>query len=122
MRRLQITLAILLVTSIAFSACSSQDTGGTTAGSGGAPDCQSVWVGYHPDAGLDTVEGRCMACERQMCCAEVAQCGLFPECVQCVLATPSDPRCTDIDPVKHALASKLGWCSWNNCIDVCWPH
>jgi hypothetical protein len=104
-------LGLLAGVGLTLSACSAQDPGDQTTGSGGSGGagvvhCQIVWVG---DINGD-------ACVYEHCCPELIACAAIPNCLTCAESgwAPGNPLC-DVIPHKDAVALR-------NCGDqYCYP-
>ena len=81
MRSLLIGLAIFSATALLFAACSHAPTSAATdtSGTGGAPNCEGVYLVYGDEDG----GAPCDICLHDNCCAEIANCR-DKACIDCV--------------------------------------
>ena len=113
MRPLLIGVALFSASSLIFAACS-QDPGSATStttssasGTGGAPNCEGVYVVYDDEDGGHP----CDICLHEHCCPELSGCRDEP-CIDCV--NYLEPSC---GPKPRAVDD----CMYNHCLSTCSP-
>ena len=79
MRLLFVGLAIFSAFGLIFAACKQDPTSAASSGTGGAPNCEGVYLVYGDEDGGDT----CDICLHDNCCAEIADCR-DKTCIDCV--------------------------------------
>ena len=111
MRPLLIALAFLVGSVIAFAACS-QDPGSAStssaSGTGGAPNCEGVYLDRTDKDG----GGGCNTCLHANCCAEIAVCR-DENCITCA-NYGTGPGC----PPESKVADD---CANSRCLSTCSP-
>jgi hypothetical protein len=112
MRPLLIALAFLVGSVIAFAACSqdpgSASTSSSASGTGGAPNCEGVYLDLTDKDG----GGGCNTCLRANCCAEIAVCR-DKDCIDCA-NNGTGPGCS---PQSKAADD----CAGDYCLSTCSP-
>jgi hypothetical protein len=109
MRPFLIGLALLGAPGLAFTACSQDPTSSTmsTSGTGGAPNCEGVYLAIGHDGG-----NPCNICLHDNCCAELAVCR-DDACIECANFSAL-PGCS---PESKAAEH----CANTRCLSICSP-
>ena len=107
MRPLLIVLAIFSAFGLIFAACSQDPTSAASSGTGGAPNCEGV---YLVDGDKDG-SAPCDICLHENCCAEIANCR-DKECIECV---------NYLQPSCREPARRVDDCLYKYCQPICSP-
>ncbi len=100
---------------VVFLACSTSPTSSTSsAGTGGAPNCEGILLGADEDAGHP-----CNVCVTQNCCAELAACST-EHCRQCAVIG-GDSCCGNSCGSTKPIWNTLRTCASDFCQTECWP-
>ena len=110
MRRFVIGLALFGAPGLAFLACGQEPTGSTasTSGTGGAPNCEGVYLVIGEDGG-----NPCNICLHDKCCAEIAVCR-DKTCIECANNSGIGPDCSQESKAAAHCADTL-------CLSTCSP-
>ncbi len=107
MRTLFIGLAIFSAFGLIFAACSQDPTSAASSGTGGAPNCEGVYLVYGDEDGGDP----CDICLHDNCCAEIANCR-DKACIDCV---------NYLQPSCRQPSRKVDDCLYKYCQPICSP-
>jgi len=113
MRPLVIGLTVFSSVCLLFVACSQDPTSAATgtSGTGGAPNCEGVYIVYGDEDGGDT----CDICLHDNCCAELALCR-DQSCIDCV--NELLPSCREpsrmVDDCLHRFCQPICLPTWGS--------